>query len=171
MKPIAADEFTSWSEAAATVKRFHEFFSECKEAIGSALAAKPISNSARHAYAYQDYLWDDGDRIVVGIDAGEWGPRHAVTLWMAVEAKHRDDWNQVRERLDATPPEGWTTGKPWWWGERPIVWRYLDEVIGAGTFDEQREQLAKACSVGAYWLRAAENGRTADTLQEPSIPT
>ena len=46
VKPIAADEFTSWSEAAATVKRFHEFFSKCKDAIGSALAAKPISNSA-----------------------------------------------------------------------------------------------------------------------------
>ena len=75
VKPIAADEFTSWSEAAATVKRFHEFFNKCKEALGLALAASRSRTRRRHAYAYQDYLWDDGDRIVVGIDAGEWGPR------------------------------------------------------------------------------------------------
>jgi hypothetical protein len=164
VKPITADELTTWRDAAATVERFHDFFNKCKEAIAAALGAKPISNSAaaRHAYAYQDYLLDDGTRIVVGIDASDDGrvpksvARRSLVLWMAVEAKHRDDWAVVADRMDSAPPEGWSSRGHRWWGERPHVWRYLDEVLGVGSFEDQRARLGEACAAAVGWLRSAE---------------
>jgi hypothetical protein len=162
---IRTDELTAWRDAWVAVERFHRFFSECKAEIGAALDAQPITNSAaaRAAYVYQDYRFRDGARIGVGIDASDEKnvptsvARRTPVLWMSVEASHRDDWPAVADRLDAAPPPGWTTWRPRWWG-RPIVRRYLDEVIGEGTFEEQRARLAETCAAGADWLRAAEAG-------------
>lgn len=166
MQPFAQDELTAWRDAGRTVERFHKFFRACKEEIGGRLDAKASSNawSEKPGYTWQDYLFDNGTKIVVGLQDSdeELVPRHTVRhapiAWMAVEAKEWADWSEAKERLEATPPAGWNLNPNRWWGERPIVWRYFDEIVGNGSFEEQRGRLAAAYSAGGAWLRAARQG-------------
>jgi hypothetical protein len=163
VRPLEADEFVLWRDARITVTRFHEFFRACVEAIGAGLGAKPSSNSwsKNEGYIWQDFVYDDGCRVVIGIqDSDERRvpkalARETPLLWMALEAKHWTNWTSAKDQLDANPPAEWL---PWkrLWGERPQVWRYLDGVLGRGTFEEQRDRLAAACAVGTGWLRNAE---------------
>ena len=75
-------------------------------------------------------------------------------------------------RLEADPPEGWRLNPKRWWGERPRVWRYLDETLGAGGFDEQRASLAAACAAGRTWLASAESHKEGWCLRpRPWRPT
>lgn len=160
MKPLGADEYAQWRDACLVVRRFHEFFSSCRDAIGDALGASPsaTSKSANEGYVWQDFLYDDGSRIVVGVDCTDEervarsAARRTAVLWMAVEATHLPDWKEAKDRLEATLPEGWSLWSRWW-GERPRIGRCLDEVLGEGSFEEQRQRLATACAVGTAWLR------------------
>ena len=163
MKPLVSDEYQGWRDAWVTVTRFHEFFRDCKGAIGDALGATASSNSESKnaAYIWQDYVCGDGSKIVAGFNASDEehvarsAARHTPLLWMAVEAKHGPDWAAAKDRLEVAPPVDWHLGKRWW-GERPLVWRYLDQVLGEGSFEEQRTRLAQTCAVGTTWLREAD---------------
>jgi hypothetical protein len=162
MKPLGVAELGAWRPASETVSRFHDYFRECKSAIGVALGATPSSNakSDHQGYTWQDYVYSDGCKIVVGLQDSDHhrAPRSAERglplVWMAVEASHWPHWGAVKDRLESSPPAGWTAWTRWW-GERPQIYRYLDEVLGEGTFEEQRKRLAEACSVGTAWLRDA----------------
>ena len=170
MKPFLSDELTAWHDASQVVERFHKFFRACKEEIGRQFGAKASSNawSEKPGYAWQDYVFDDGTKIVVGLQDSDsdlvarHALRHAPVAWMAVEAKEWGDWTEAKDRLEAAPPIGWSVKPSRWWGERPCVWRYVDEIVGEGAFDEQRGRIAAAFSAGVDWLRSAHvdnNGR------------
>jgi hypothetical protein len=159
MKPLMPEEYAKWPDAWRAVRRFHEYFLDCREAIGAALGAKATSKSTSEGYIWQDYLYDDGCKIVIGLNCSDDRAlrniaRDVPIVWMAVEAKHWPDWPAAADRLDAARPEGWHAWDRWW-GERPQVWRHLDDVLGDGTFEEQRQRLAQACSVGTSWLAGA----------------
>lgn len=164
MKPLEPAEYETWRHASGSVRRFHEYFRECKAAIAEVLeaTASPNAWSNNEGYTWQDYLYDDGGKIVVGLQDSDHdrvprsAARYVPVLWIAVEAKHWPDWTAAKDRLEANPPPGWRLWPKRWWGERPIIWCYLDEVVGQGTFEEQRERLAKACAVGTTWLDGAD---------------
>lgn len=161
MKPLTTDEYTTWSQAWAAVRRFHDFFMSCREAIAVEIGATASSKSTNEGYVWQDYVHPDGSKIVVGLSCSDDGrvPRSSIRdtpiLWLAVEAKHWPDWSAAMDRLDASTPAGWRSWKRWW-GERPQIWRYLDDVIEDGTFEAQRQQLASACAVATTWLANAD---------------
>lgn len=167
VKPLQMDELTGWPDAWSVVERFHDYFDACKAAIGEALGASPVPNSwsKSAAYTYQDYVYDDGSRIVVGLNCSERervpksARRNIPMLWIAVKADQLPDWAQAMDRLDSARPDGWN-GWHRWWGERPQIWRYLDEVIGEGTFEEQRDRLAAGAAVARAWLEAARAAAT-----------
>lgn len=162
VKPLAANELSAWPEAWEVVERFHKFFDACKAAIGEALGTPPSANSWSKSagYTYQDYVYEDGSRIVVGLNCSEnervaqSGRRGVPMLWIAVEAKHWPDWTEAKDRLEAELPEDWN-GWHRWWGERPQIWRYLDEVVGDGSFEEQRDRLAAATIAAKVWFDGA----------------
>lgn len=170
MKPLAPNEFTQWRDAYRTVRRFHDYFLDCREAIGLELGAEASSKSTNEGYIWQDYVYEDGSKIVVGLGCTDEdrvarsAARRTPILWMAVEAQHWSDWNEAKERLEASPPAGW---RPWkrWWGERPQIYRHLQDVLGDASFEDQRRRLAEACSVGTAWLRAAESHSSASDLE------
>jgi hypothetical protein len=164
VKPLERGELTGWPDAWAIVERFHAFFDACKPAIGEALGTPPSPNSWSKAasYTYQDYVYDDGSRIVVGLNCseGERVPkpvrRSVPMLWVAVEAKHWPDWKEAKDRLEGATPDGWNTWHRWW-GERPQIWRYLDDVIGEGTFEQQRDRLAATAAAAKQWLEGPQD--------------
>jgi hypothetical protein len=161
-------ELTAWRDASKTVDRFHTFFRACLSEIGDALGAQPISASkgAAHNYIYQDFLFPESrGRIAVGLQAtDEERPpggtaRRAPWAWMGFELadwRERPEWPLVADRLDEAPPGGWMPGGTRLWGVRPKVWQYLDEIVGEGTFEEQRTCFAEACAASLEWIRQAE---------------
>jgi hypothetical protein len=162
VKPLAPNELAMWQDAWAVVERYHAFFDACKQALGDALGTPPSANSwsKSASYTYQDYVYDDGSRIVVGLNCseGERVPKAArrgvPMLWIAVEAKHWPDWAKAKDRLEAAIPDHWNAWHRWW-GERPQIWRYLDEVVAQGTFEQQRDRLAAAVTASKAWLDGA----------------
>jgi hypothetical protein len=74
--------------------------------------------------------------------------------WVAVKGEHLAEWPRIAARLEANPPEGWTTGTRWY-GERPNVWMPLSPLLVGRTFDDQRESLAGAVAVTRLWLDQA----------------
>jgi hypothetical protein len=161
VRPLSAAELgTAWADSWSVVRRYRDFFHACKEHIGEALGAVPIRNSwsDRGDWVWQDYRFDDGVRIVVGLfctDEFEKIAASATTrtplVWMAVQADQIDDWLRVAAALETSPPPGWNAGKRWY-GERPNVWRPLGPLLTGGTFDEQREQLAVAVAGARAWI-------------------
>lgn len=172
MKPLEPAEYGTWRHASGTVRRFHEYFRECKAAIADALGATASPNgwSNNEGYAWQDYLYEDGAKIVVGIQDSDHdrvprsAARYVPLLWVAVEAKHWPDWFAAKDRLEANPPAGWRLWPKRWWGERPNIWCYLDEVLGDGAFEEQRERLASACAAAKAWLDTADARSSVDVV-------
>ena len=168
MKPLEPDEFTQWRGAYVTVRRFHDFFLDCREAIAEALGATTGSKSTTEGYIWQDYVYEDGSKIVVGLGCTDEdrvsraSARYTPVLWLAVEASHWPDWTLAKDRLESAPPAGWSLWSRWW-GERPQIHCYLEDVLGNGTFEEQRQRLAEACGVGRTWLRTAQVSEIAET--------
>ena len=74
-------------------------------------------------------------------------------VWMAAKVEG-DNAAEVHRALEQDPPTNWYVGKRWY-GERPNVWRPLAPLLQASTFEEQREALAAAVSVGRDWLAGA----------------
>jgi len=170
MKPLTGSELgTAWSESRTVVRRYHEFFRACQSAIADALGATPVSNSKSEHFDYiwQDFLRADGTRLVVGIWYTDEGvpikpPVYtgAPIVWMAAQVKEWPEAADAECWLEEHPPAGWLArGKRWW--ERPEVWCYLSDAVGEGTFDEQRERLARRCGEGAAWVEAARTGGAA----------
>jgi hypothetical protein len=164
LQPLDPAELgTAWADSWRTVRRFRDFFHPCKARIGEVLGAEQVSSSwsDRGDWFWQDYGFDDGTRIVVGLfytDEFERIPTSMRTgspiLFLAVKADHVDDWPSLATAMEAHPPEEWTTGNRWW-NERPSIWRPLLPLISATSFEEQREQLAAAVKVARPWFDAA----------------
>lgn len=163
MRPIEFTELQAWSSAYETVRRFHDFLFSCRDAIGKTLGARASSKSTDEGYVWQDFIRDDGCKIVVGLNCTDSSrmPRSAARqtpiLWMAVEASHWPDWAAAKDRLDASPPAGWTSWKRWGFGDRPQVFRHLEDVILTGSIEQQRQKVADACAAAVLWLQAAEH--------------
>lgn len=163
MQPLTtAETGATWADSWRIVRRYREFFHACKERIGEELGASPVSNSwsDRGDWFWQDYMFEDGVRVIVGLfctDEFERIPAVAKTrsplIWMAVQANHVEDWPHLKVALEANPPAGWSTGKRW--HERPNFWRPLAPLLTAESFEEQREQLASAVAAARPWIDAA----------------
>jgi hypothetical protein len=164
MKPLEVDELgDEWSRSQVIVRRYHDYFRACREAIAEALEATPHSNrsSAQATYIYQDFETAEGELIAVGLNYTDrefpLTPkvyRDAPVVMLMIEAHDWPDWESAITRLEKKPPAGWRVNPKRWYG-RPQVWRYLDEVVGAGTFDEQRSCLASSCGQASDWLASA----------------
>ena len=125
-----------------------------------ALDAQLISSrSDRGDWVWQDYRLEGDARLAVGLfrsDEYEKAPGFVSSdrpiVWMA--AKIEDGGQEDHHaKLEERPPAEWFTGRRWY--ERPSVWRPLTPVLRAPTFDEQREALARAVSVGRDWVKKA----------------
>jgi hypothetical protein len=166
MRPLSEAELGDvWSASRTVVVRYHEFFRACKSAIAEALDADvmPNSYSDHHDYVWQDFrLQPDRERLLVGIWHTDQGVplkpavyRNAPIVWIAVDGSEKwPNWKQAADHLDTTAPEGWRTRGKRWWG-RPEIWCYLEDAVGQGGFDEQRDHLAEMCSRSLRWLAAA----------------
>jgi hypothetical protein len=164
MKPLEGDELgNEWSRSQAIVRRYHDYFRACREAIAEALHAKPHSNrsSAQATYIYQDFETAEGELIAVCLNYTDrefpLTPkvyRDAPVVMLMIEAHDWPDWESAITRLEQNPPVGWRINPKRWYG-RPQIWRYLDDVVGTGTFDEQRGSLASACGHASDWLASA----------------
>lgn len=164
VKPLAGDELTDlWSRSQAVIARFHDYFRACKDAIAEALDAKPHYNrsSAQMTYVYQDFTTPTGELVGVGLNYSDDDltlPPHAYRdapyVWLTIEASDWPNWETAIARLEAHPPDGWNVSADRWWN-RPQVWRYLDEVVGTGSFAEQKARLAAVCGQGRAWLASA----------------
>jgi hypothetical protein len=171
MKPLGDDELgVAWREAWQVIERYREFFRSCKGHIAAALGAtaSSTSRSDRGDWFWQDFVWEDGLRMAVGLlntDRYEGLPPGAKTgapiLWLAPKADQIADWDAVAIWLDRHPPPDWRPGNRWY--QRPTCWRYLSEVVGSGSFEEQRDRIASAALVGRDWWRQgiAEASRAA----------
>lgn len=165
VQPLGEVELgTAWADSWRTVRRYRDFFDASKERIGEALGAErvPTSRSDRGDWFWQDYVFPDNVRLVVGLfntDENEKIPAsertRAPILFLAPKIEHADDWPRVRRALEERPPDGWGSGNRWW-GERPSIWRPLPQLLAdASTLDEQREALASAVMVARPWIDSA----------------
>lgn len=164
LKPLTGDELSDlWSRSQAVIARFHDYFRACKDAIADALDAKPHSNrySAQMTYIYQDFTTTNGELIGVGLNYSDddltlppQAYRAAPYVWLTIEASDWPEWPAAIARLEAHPPDGWNVSVDRWW-DRPQVWRYLVDVVGTGSFAEQKARLAAACGQGRAWLASA----------------
>jgi hypothetical protein len=152
-----------WSRSVAVERRFHEFFRACIPALAEALGASPHPNRGSNAvgFAYQDFVTQDDALITVAFSSSDREMplkahlyRDLPIVWLAYLAEHRADWDQVRSRLEASPPDGWHSNAKRWYG-RPQVWRYMNEVVQGEAFDEQAAALATACTAAVRWADAA----------------
>jgi hypothetical protein len=162
MKPLDVAELPRWPEALQTVQRFHAFFRACVEPIGDAFGIKPGNaySTTNPEYAYQEYRGDDGRVIAVGIQASDDGQvrvaRHVPIFWVQVQGISWSDWPELARQLEQRIPDGWRPMRTA--GGRKRIWRYLDEVVEAGTFEEQRDAIVTASLVAGEWLeRARQN--------------
>jgi hypothetical protein len=165
VQPLEGAELeTAWADSWRTVRRYRDFFGACKDRIGEMLAADrvPTSRSDRGDWFWQDYVFPDNVRVVVGLfntDENEKIPlsqrTRAPILFLAAKVEHVDDWPRVVKALEENPPDGWARGNRWW-GERPSIWRPLPQLLAdASTVDEQREALASAVTVARPWIDLA----------------
>lgn len=165
VQPLGDTELgTAWADSWRTVRRYRDFFDACKERISEALGAErvPTSRSDRGDWFWQDYVFPDNVRVVVGLfntDENEKIPAsqrtRAPILFLAPKIEHADDWPRVRKVLEDRRPDGWGLGNRWW-GERPSIWRPLPELLlSAPSFEEQREALAAAVVVARPWIDSA----------------
>jgi len=164
VKPLEDNELVDlWSRSQAVIGRYHEYFRACRDAIAEALGATPHANrsSAQATYIYQDFETVDGELIGVGFNYSDHDIsitpkvyRDAPIVWLTIEAYDWPTWESAIVRLEAKPPDAWRVNPDRWY-ERPQVWQYLKDVLGTGTFEEQRARLAAACGQGRGWLRSA----------------
>ncbi len=173
MEPLIGNELeTAWSDSWRVISRYRDFFHACKEAIREALDASPTSKSDRGDWFWQDHVLQSGARLVVGIylsDEDEKAPGYvpsgAPTVFMAAKVEGEGQ-QSAYQKLNADTPSGWYPCPPWY-GERPQVWRPLAPILEALTFDEQREALARAVSVGRAWVDAAVGTEVLPEALEP----
>jgi hypothetical protein len=161
-RPLDPDELgPAWADAFAVVRRYREFFHACKGAIAEQLGASQMSSYADNPdWCWQDYRRPDGTRVLVGLyytDEKERLPagtqRRTATMWIGVLAEHLPDWSERSERMGRKPPPGWSAAG-FDYG-RPVAWRYLSDVVGEGTFEQQRQRLAAAAAAAAdAWIVA-----------------
>ncbi len=164
VQPLREAELgTVWADSWHIVRRYRDFFAACKDRIGESLGAAliPTSKSERGDWFWQDYLYDDGVRLVVGLFNTD--EQEKITpslrartpiLFLAAKVDHVKAWPRVMRVLEENPPDGWTTGNRWW-GERPSIWRPLPPLLSAPSLDEQREALASAATVARAWIDTA----------------
>jgi hypothetical protein len=170
VKPLVGDELIhTWSNAEAVIRRYHDFFRACRDALSEALGATPHPNrsSSTQTYVYHDFKTQEDELIGVGLWCSDrdWSTpahakRNAVVAWLTIEAATWPDWPAAKKHLADNPPGSWRQEPNGWYG-RPTVWHYLDEVVGEGAFEEQRLRFAEACGEARGWLDAARAAQPA----------
>jgi len=163
--PLEAQELgDAWSRSWAVIERYHNYFRASIDTVGAALIASPQwrAASTQATYIFLDFATADGERIVFALEDSDRQTgispklhREAPIIWFAVEAPEWPDWEVAMVKLEASTPEGWRS-RPRWWDTRPCVWRYLDEVVGAGSLTEQHAALAAAAAQVRGWLLSAK---------------
>lgn len=169
--PLEGDELgDAWRRSSAVIERYHSYFRACTETIGAALQASPQgrSASAQATYIWLDFVTADGEKIAFGLEDSDRQTgisrelhREAPIIWFAVEAPDWPAWEATRVKLDASPPEGWRR-RPLWYGQRPWMWRCLDDVVGTGSLVEQQSALATAVAEVRDWLLSAKTSSPVD---------
>jgi hypothetical protein len=164
--PLQGDELTdAWSRSWAVIERYHAYFRACVETIAEELQATPQwrAASTQSTYAFLEFLTLEGEKIVAAIEESDRNHisspnlhRDGPIIWFAVEALQWPDWESALVKLEASPPQGWRIRSSRWWGTRPCIWRYLDTVVGTGSYDEQRSALAIAAAKVREWLLSAK---------------
>ena len=164
VKPLEGAELRDlWSQSEAVIRRYHDYFSACKEAIARALDAPPLRNRmpSSQTYIYQEFETAEREIITVGLHFSDRGIpvtpriyRDAPIVWLAIYAGAWPDWETAVARLEGKPPDSWQVN-PKRWYKQPQFWRYLDEVVGTGSFEEQRARLATVCGEAREWLLLA----------------
>lgn len=163
--PLQGQELgDAWSRSWAVIERYHNYFRACTETIGEALQASPQwrAASTQATYIWLDFATAGGEKIVFALEDSDRATgiapklrRQAPIIWFAVEAPEWPDWEGALAKLEAAPPEGWRS-RGRWWGTRPWIWRYLDDVVGAGSLTEQQSALAAAAVQVREWLLSAK---------------
>ena len=161
MKPLSEEELgRAWRDSYEAVRRYWDFFRACKGEIADRTGASQASNSWANQLnsAWQDFVFEDQVHLAVGLyytdEYEPVAPTHTVIVWLAPRAEDRPDWAEVADRLEAQPPYGWTVAAKRWY-RRPNVWRPLADVVGVGTFEEQKSRLADAAATGRAWFDSA----------------
>ena len=70
VEPLRESELgTAWADSWDIIRRYRDFFVACRERIGESLGAAPIGPSryGRGDAFWQDYRFDDGARLLVGL--------------------------------------------------------------------------------------------------------
>jgi hypothetical protein len=166
-KPLAGAELgDAWTRSETVIRRYLDYFRACRDAVAEALDATPHPNrsSATQSYVYQDFETKQGEFIGIGLWSSDkiWtsskAHRKAPVVWTTIDAANWRNWEAAQIRLEASPPPGWTV-EPLRWYARPTVWRYLDDIVGAGTFDEQRARFAESCAEARSWFESVRTRR------------
>jgi hypothetical protein len=178
MKPLEGDELgDAWSRSQAVIIRFHSYFRACKDAVGTELGCKPLPNrsSAQPTYIYQDFETELGELIGVGLSLSDYGLpltpkvyRHAPIVWLTLEAYDWQDWPTRIKQLESNPPKDWRVNPDRWYG-RPYVWRYLEDVVESGTFEQQQQRLATSCGKAIAWLEMARPSTSSRKLNGAGV--
>jgi hypothetical protein len=162
MQPLSEEELgRAWRDSYQAIHHYWDFFRACTGEIAERIGASPASAwSGGIGGAWQDFLFEDQVLLAVGLhytDEEELVvPSHSVIVWLAPRAEDEDrpDWPEVANRLEALPPDGWTVAAKRWY-RRPYVWRPLLDVVGVGSFEEQKSRLADAATLGRAWFDSA----------------
>jgi hypothetical protein len=173
--PLGGEELAdAWSRSWAVIERYHQYFRACTETISEALQASPQwrAASTQGTYIWLDFATAEGEKIVFGLEESDRHTgispklhREAPIIWFAVEAPQWPGWNAALVNLETSPPEGWRSRPRWY--VRPSIWRYLDDVVGAGSLAEQHSALAAAAAQVRDWLLTAKTSSPVD----PGITT
>ena len=149
VKPLQGSELRDlWSQSEANIRRYHEYFRACKDAISEALMAPPLRNRtpSSQTYIYQEFKTAEKEQVTVGFHFSDRGLpikpkiyRDAPIVWLAIYARVWPGWDALAGRLEANPPERWRVNPKRWYAQ-PQFWRYLDDVLGEGSFEDQRKQ-------------------------------
>jgi hypothetical protein len=154
-----------WTESWSVIRRFADFFGGCKEAIARELDATRYPNrwSDKGDWLYQDYALKDGVSVVVGLGHTDEHenvalPKRSPIVWVGVLMDQHPQWSTIAEALARSRPAGWNKGNEWY--GRPTMWCYLADVLGEGSFDEQRDRFAAKISDARKWIMAAASTRS-----------
>jgi hypothetical protein len=141
---------------ARDARNHHSFFGACVDAIKEGLGMDLLrGKSAQIDYTYQSFNSKRDEILYVGFDATDVSnpvpakaSRNVPTVWLAVDASIWSDWDGAGQaRLEDHTPAGWSLNPSRRWGYMPQIWRYLDETLGDGPFEEQQRRLVESCGL------------------------
>jgi serine/threonine protein kinase len=168
-RPLSADEIRSWksSDSVAPGDRtvYHTYFREVLARLEQRTGARHDSNIESYDAAKRRYYWmlgRDDERYWALVELnGAVDPAQRIVIRIAADP--------VSESIDseALRVEGWYTevrqdrSPPRAFGWRQL-WQYLDDIVTEGSYEQQKDQLAQACSNAAVLLKPSHWSQRVD---------